>query len=119
MKQGNKLKIKNEEENQAYATAESLYQSLKAKKCGFESLAYEIAQTTDGFAALSLSKGIKSVPSWDKKEKLATMKMVVSLKAQQNIAVRDEVSLIKGSIFEATYDSFWGCQLPMSRHNYT
>ena len=41
--------------------------------------------------------------------------MVLDLKVDQNEDIKKEIMGIEGNCYEATYDSFWGCSLPVSK----
>ena len=46
------------------------------------------------------------------------MKIALEAKVDQNEDVRKEVISTKGKLYEATYDNFCGCALPLSKRNF-
>ena len=65
----------------------------------------------------ALGKTVRESREWLSK-KLQTIESLVRLKFEQNDSLRDRlISTGNASLYEATFDTFFGCGLPLSRRS--
>ena len=63
---------------------------------------------------MRLGKQIKATVEWEN-SKLKTTKNVVSLKFDQNNAIREKLLSTTGNLYEATLDKFYGCGFSLAQ----
>lgn len=97
-----------------YKSAEHAYQHTRAVFFGFHSTAETILRVNNAEKAKKSGSNLPNSKDWDAcKQKI--MKDIVSAKFAQNQDLNTKL-LATGDLplLEATYDSYWGCGLPLS-----
>lgn len=97
-----------------FATAEHAYQYTRSIFLGSNSSAADIQKDKRPQVAKNIGINLPSSPDWDAcKQKI--MKEIVFCKFAQNPQLQPKI-LETGDkpLLEATYDSYWGCGLPLS-----
>ena len=102
-------------EGEDYKSAEHLYTAMMARHHDRMDLIPDIIKARDRYEAKRLARRIKLKDSWDE-AKIETMKMVIALKFDQNVNLRDRLINLKGFFYEATKGDVFSCGMVLSQH---
>lgn len=98
----------------SFPTAEHAYQFTRATFLGKHDSAYEIKVAKRPQAAKREGAKLLSTREWDN-TKVKTMREIIFSKFAQNPNLQQPlIATGERPLLEATYDSFWGCGLPLS-----
>lgn len=97
-----------------FKSAEHAYQYNRAVFLGFHTTAESVLNANKAEAAKRAASNLPNSKEWDA-VKQKTMKDIVSAKFSQNLELQNKL-LNTGEypLLEATYDSYWGCGLPLT-----